>query len=732
MAIRSAQPDAEVNIFVIKEHPEAIYSEAIRFEIREQNQESYIEAAKIVNSENYDAVSIQHEYGIFGGLAGSFLLDFVWHVNVPIITTLHTVLDKPSLTQKLVLEALLDRSERIVVMSKKAVELLIRVHGIDSSKIDVIPHGIPVVPESSEQRFRLGISSDSPMILTFGLLSPDKGIQFVIEALPEILLVHPGATYAIVGATHPHVFASFGEQYRESLVKLANDLGVKENVVFIDEFVPVEDLVGYLSAMDIYVTPYLKPNQITSGTLAYAIGAGKAVISTPYWYAEELLADGVGKIVPFRDSSKIAEAVIEIEGDPVARSEMGARAAKLGESMLWSQVGQRYYESIEFALDEKKNADQLFQKARNSITPELDLLPALNTFHLREMSDETGILQHATHSTPLRSEGYCVDDNARALLFTALVENFDGLPEELDLAQSCYLSFVLEAFNTDGGRFRNFMSYQRNWLEQIGSDDSHGRTVWALGTLIHKSTNKNRREVAIRLFQNALPAFDSITSPRTWAYGILGADEYLHVFPHDLTVRSFMEKLANQLLDQYELCSDGDWNWFEESLTYANARLPQALILAGHTLINDRMLKAGMQSIEWLRLIQTNKEGLFLPIGSNRYFVKGMVRDEFDQQPIEAAASVSCYLTAWGVTGNSIWLAEANRAYSWFLGANTSGIALYDAKNGGCYDGLHPDRLNKNQGAESTLSFLCALTEMRSALFPPQTEASKKAPYASK
>ncbi|MFM9873291.1 MAG: glycosyltransferase family 4 protein [Fimbriimonadaceae bacterium] len=731
-AIRESKPSAEVDVFVIKEHSNTHYSDAIRFEIAEQSQESYIEAAGIVNQENYDIVSIQHEYGIFGGLAGSFLLDFVWQVNAPIVTTLHTVLDQPSLTQKLVLEALLDRSERIVVMSEKAVDLLISVHGIDRSKIDVIPHGIPVIPKNAVHKFRLGIPTDSPMILTFGLLSPDKGVQYVIEAMPEIIKDYPNATYAIVGATHPHIFASHGEEYRESLIKLAEDLGVKDNVKFINEFLPVEDLIGYLSAMDIYVTPYLKPNQITSGTLAYAVGAGKAVISTPYWYAEELLADGTGVLVPFRDSSKIAEAVIEIEKNPIARREMGEKAAQLGNTMLWSEVGRRYTESIELAVEKIENANRQTRESRRTVTPEIDKLSSLNTFHLREMSDDTGILQHATHSIPLRSEGYCVDDNARALLFTALVENFDGLPEDLDLYQSCYLSFVLEAFNSDRGRFRNFMDYQRNWLEREGSDDSHGRAVWALGTLIHKCTNKNRREVAMKLFKDSLPAFDNISSPRTWAYGILGADEYLHVFPHDLEVRVFMEKLANRLLDQYELCRDGDWNWFEESLSYANARLPQALMLAGHTLINDRMLRAGLESIEWLRLIQTNKEGQFSPIGSNQCFLKGKIRDEFDQQPIEAAASVSCYLSAWKVTGKSTWLAEAHRAYNWFLGANSIGIALYDEKNGGCYDGLHPDRLNKNQGAESTLSFLCAKTEMRTALFPSKTEAAKKTPYASK
>jgi glycosyltransferase involved in cell wall biosynthesis len=725
-ALSESHPEIEVDVFTVKENSKTVYSDAVRFEIAENSQASYIEAAKQINQNGYDAVSIQHEYGIFGGIAGSFLLDLVWNLKIPIITTLHTVLDKPSLTQKLVLEALLDQSEKVVVMSNKAVSLLIEVHGIDRSKIVVIPHGIPAIPKVSNDSYRLGIPKESPMILTFGLLSPDKGIQYVIKAMPEILKAYPGATYAIVGATHPHILAAHGEQYRNELTELAESLGVSKNIIFINEFVPVEDLVGYLSAMDIYITPYLKPHQITSGTLAYAVGAGKAVISTPYWYAEELLAEGRGTLVPFHDSVKLAEAVIAIENDPIARKEMGERAAKYGESMLWSEVGTQYNNAIQLALEEKVSQERSAKKAAEPATPELNELPILNTFHLNEMSDDTGILQHATFSVPLRSEGYCVDDNARALLFTAVLENFQDLSPALDLAQGTYLSFVLDAFNTDNGRFRNFYDYQRNWLELKGSDDSHGRTVWALGTLINKSKNQKRREVAMRLFKDALPAFEDISSPRTWAYGILGAEEYLNIFPHDLQVRAFMQKLATQLLNRYEFCRFGDWHWFEESVTYANARLSQALIIAGHTLINDEMLKAGLQSLEWLRLVQTDRSGMFSPIGSDGFYHRDGKRNHFDQQPIEAAASVSTYITAWQITDQSIWLAEAHRAFRWFLGGNISETSLYDPKNGGCFDGLHPDRLNQNQGAESTLSFLIALTELRTALFPPATRSKTK------
>lgn len=728
-AICDSNPFAQVDVFTIKEHPETKYAQEVKHEITGSLQSDYVDAAKIINQGGYDAVSIQHEYGIFGGIAGSFLLDLVWNVNLPIITTLHTVLDKPSLSQKLVLEALLDKSETIVVMSHKAVELLSEVHGINRSKIQIIPHGIPTIPTFSNKNFRLGVPLDSPLILTFGLLSPDKGIQYVIEALPEIIKHQPGATYAIVGATHPHILTHHGEKYRDELILLAESLGVSQNVKFINEFVSLEDLVGYLSAMDIYITPYLKPHQITSGTLAYAVGAGKVVISTPYWYAEELLADGRGILVPFRDSKKLAEAVVRVENSPEERAEMGKRAAKFGESMLWSEVGKSYNKALQIALEDQEMKSRESKRNSQSNAPELNELPSLNTIHLTELSDDTGILQHANHSVPLRSEGYCVDDNARALLFTAVLENYQPLSSELDFAQGTYLSFVLDAFNKDNGRFRNFMDYQRNWLELEGSEDSHGRSVWALGTLINKSKNQNRREVATRLFQDALPAFDRVNSPRTWAYGILGAGEYLDIFPHDLYVRAFMQKLATQLLERYQYCREEDWHWYENSLTYANARLPQALISAGHTLFNIQMLQAGYQSLEWLRLIQIDRSGLFCPVGSNGFYSKFGLRNLFDQQPIEAAASVSSFLTAWKVSGHSTWLAEAHRAFRWFLGGNTSKKSLYDEKNGGCYDGLHPSRINKNQGAESTLSYMIAVTEMRIALFPKNHLARVRATH---
>ncbi len=696
-----------------------VYPERVCYEVTESDESAYAPAAEYINRYGYDVLSIQHEYGIFGGPAGSHLMGLVRDAKMPIVTTLHTVLREPSDEQRAVMDELLELSERVVVMSEKAVEFLVEVYGVSPDKIDMIPHGIPDIQESSGLELRKKLSIKGPMILTFGLLSMDKGIQYVIEAMPKIVREHPGAVYVVVGATHPNVRSSAGEVYRESLVALANDLGVSDNVRFVDRFVPTEELVEYLAAMDIYVTPYLNQKQITSGTLAYSVGAGKAVISTPYWYAEELLGEGRGVLVPFRDADAIAEAVLAIQRDPRAHDEMGRKAAEFGRKMLWPEVGKRYLES--FARAKRDSA----QRRRSIHTEPLTAgraigeLPELRLDHLFDLSDDTGILQHATFTVPNRSEGYCVDDNARALLFTAYMDREGPLYNDVALLQSRYLSYVLDAFNFETGRFRNFMTYGRVWLERSGSEDSHGRSLWALGAVVNRCRDRGRREVAKSLFGAAAPTLLETTSPRTWAYGVLAASEYLHGFPHENTFQLLKRELASRLQRLYEENRSGDWQWFEQSLTYANARLSQALIEASETPGDQRTLEAGLESLAWLMAVQTGAGGVFVPIGTNGFYSRNGERSLSDQQPIEAASSVSACLSAFRATGDSNWLVEAHRSFRWFLGENLLGQPLYDKSTGGCHDGLHAKRMNRNQGAESTLSFLCALVELRDTAARP-------------
>lgn len=703
------------------------YPECVCSEIDDQKIDSYRQSADYINVNGYDVLSVQHEYGIFGGEAGGYLMNLVREAKMPIVTTLHTVLQEPSEAQKLVMDELLQLSERVVVMSEKAVGFLIDVHNVCSKKIDLIPHGIPLITETTGNELRKSLNIDGPMILTFGLLSPDKGIQYVIEAMPKIVADHPGATYVVVGATHPHITASQGEAYRDGLIQLAADLGVSNNVRFVDRFVTIDELVEYLGAMDIYITPYLNPKQITSGTLAYSVGAGKAVISTPYWYAEELLSDGKGMIIPFRDADSIANAVLSLEANPEMKMAMGVKAGKFGKQMLWPAVGKRYLAS--FAKAKRDSADRLRSLVEESdIHPSAEL-PELAFSHLFTLSDDTGILQHATYTIPNRSEGYCVDDNARALLFTVLYGQDHKLSNDVLILQSRYLSFMMDAFNPQNGRFRNFMNFQRNWLEESGSEDSHGRSLWCLATTVNRCQDLSRREVAKNLFSVAAPALYETTSLRTWAYGVLAADEYLKAFPHDHSVQILLQTMASRILRQYEYSQAPEWPWFEETLTYANARISQALIVAGEALGNFEMQEIGFDSLNWLMKVQTSFQEDFAPIGSEGFYPKGGERSYFDQQPIEAWASVSACLTANRVSRSAFWHCEAHRAFNWFRGGNMLGLPVYDEATGGCHDGLHSMRLNRNQGAESTLSYLCALTELRQSNRPSGHNVHKVSAY---
>ncbi len=693
------------------------YPECVRRQVIENEYDGYRSAADFLNKGYYDVLSVQHEYGIFGGDSGAYLLNLLREVNMPIVTTLHTVLQRPSPEQRAVTRELLQLSSRIVVMSDLAVKILTSEYGHQWNSIDHIPHGIPDFSKTDSLTAKARLGIEGLMVLTFGLLSPDKGIQYAIEAMPKVLERWPNTTYVVLGATHPNVRSHAGEAYRESLMALAEKLGVSKNVSFVDSFVSKEDLVEYLSASDIYITPYLNPQQITSGTLAYALGAGKAVISTPYLYAEELLAEGRGMLVPFRDSDSIADSIVKLQDEEPFRKEMGRNAAQFCQPMRWSEVGKRYHYALKQAISDSSARLPRVIKSQhidlNGIT-----LPNLTTAHLVNLCDDTGLLQHAIHTVPNRTHGYCVDDNARALLFTTYLEGDDALPSHISKLQACFLSFVHDSFNQENGRFRNFMTYNRQWLEDQGSEDSHARTLWSLASVARRSSSIGHRSFANELFQRGITAIDGMTSPRAWAYAVLASNEYLRKYPADVKTQSLYEKMANMLLREYQICRRDEWRWFEEVASYANARLCQALILAGQNLENAEMLEAGEESLTWLMEHQSDSGGYFSPIGSNGFSIRGQDRATHDQQPLEAWVSVSACISAAKATGNCKWIAEAERAFAWFVGSNSLHQSLYDPTTGGCRDGLHKDRMNENQGAESTLSFLCSLVELKSALAP--------------
>ena len=691
------------------------YPAEVRFEIAEQDLPSYLRAADFLNITDVDVVCVEHEFGIFGGPAGSHVLALLRELRMPIVTTLHTVLREPNGEQRRVMRELVRLSTRLVVMSERGAEFLRDVYQAPAAKLDLIPHGIPDMPFADPNYFKdeFGVAGRQ-VLLTFGLLSPNKGIEFALRALPDLIRDFPNIVYIVLGQTHPNLLRDEGEAYRLGLERLANDLGVQKHVVFFNRFVELEELMRFIGAADIYLTPYLTEAQITSGTLAYAFGNGNAVVSTPYWHAAELLADDRGKLVPFRDAGAIATAVRELLRDEALRHSLRRNAYRLGRDMVWSRVAQLYVKSFEQARQ-----DHSFVGRKSSPIKTLDeqpgQLPEIKLDHLFRMSDSTGIFQHASFTVPNFAEGYCTDDNARALVLALMLQRL-GHPDasgQLGAQAATYAAFLNHAFDRARGRFHNFMSFDRRWLEDVGSEDCQGHALWALGLCVAQAGQGSFQMLAAQLFEQALPVAAGFASPRAWAFTLIGIDEYLRRLSGDRRANQIRESLTAKLLQRHADAANEDWQWFEDVVSYTNAKLPHALILSGRCMNAAPMLETGLKSLRWLVKIQTTETGSFRPIGSNGFFPRGQERAIFDQQPIEAQATVSACIEAYHATGDMFWVKEARRAFEWFLGRNDLGLALYDPGTGGCRDGLQVDRVSQNQGAESTLAFLLALAEMQ-------------------
>ena len=717
-AIATEFPECQCIVGAVNDRPEGYdYPARIRFEIDEKELDSYRRAADFLNINNVEVVSVQHEFGIYGGPAGSHLLALLRDVHMPVVTTLHTLLREPNPDQRAVMEQLDELSNRFIVMADRGKRYLEQIYGVAQEKIDVIPHGIPDIPfiDPSFNKDQFGVEGKT-VLLTFGLLSPNKGIEQVIEALPAILSQHPNVVYIILGATHPNVIAHDGESYRLKLERLAEDRSVTRNVIFYNRFVTLEELKEFIGAADIYITPYLNESQITSGTLAYTFGAGKAVISTPYWHAKELLAKERGILVPFSDPQAIAEGVNRFLSDPVLMTATRKRAWKLGRGMIWPVVAQRHMESFERA-----RASLVGPPRKAFAVRTLDnrpyQLPPLKLDHLLRMTDSTGIFQHAIFNVPNFAEGYCTDDNARAFILTLLLQETTShvTQQQLESLASIYLAFLWHAFDQESCRFRNFMSHQRQWLEHQGSEDSHARALWATGTALGRSRNDGHRSLCALLFQRGLPAVENFTSPRAWAFTLLAIQEYLRAFSGDRNANQLREVLTNRLVGLFQNNSSDDWLWFEPVATYDNAKLSHAMILSGYWTSRGDVVEIGLKSLRWLVQQQTVDAGHFTPIGSNGFWTRGNERARFDQQPIEAYAMISACVEAYSLTRDVAWHRAARRCFEWFLGRNDLGQPLYDSTTGGCRDALHSDRVNQNQGAESSLAFQLSLAEMTRA-----------------
>jgi glycosyltransferase involved in cell wall biosynthesis len=691
------------------------YPEVVRFEIEEQDLPSYMRAADFLNISNVDIVCLQHEFGIFGGPAGGHILALLRELRMPVVTTLHTVLHEPRADQRRVMRELVSLSTRLVVMAERGRQMLQEIYQAPPTKIDLIPHGIPDVGFVDPTYFKDQFGVEGRVVLlTFGLLSPNKGIEYVLNALPHILEEFPEVVYIVLGATHPNELREHGGAYRLSLEILAKKNQIEKNVIFYNQFVDLETLKEFIGAADLYITPYLNEAQITSGTLAYTFGAGKAVISTPYWHAAELLAEDRGVLVPFGDAEAIAREVIGLLRDDTRRHAIRKNAYRIGREMVWGNVAQSYMRSFELsrleggAVSRKSlSAKTLDQKPRE--------LPEIKLSHLSRMTDSTGVFQHAIFSVPNFSEGYCTDDNARAFILAVLLGELGEDPERMRTLATTCIAFLHHAFDLKTKRFHNHLSFDRRWLDELGSDDCQGRALWALGVGVGRSPYRSFQIMAGQLFATALPMLTELTSPRAWAFGLIGIHEYLRRLRGDSLANQTRETLTSRLMGLFEKNARRDWRWFEDSLSYDNAKLAHALILSGRATGQQAVFERGLQALRWLTELQISEKGHFRPIGTNGFYSRGGARANFDQQPIEAQATVSACLEAYRGTSDLWWYEQAQRAFDWFIGWNDLGLEVYSPETGGCRDGLHVDRVNRNEGAESTLAFLLSLAETRLA-----------------
>jgi glycosyltransferase involved in cell wall biosynthesis len=700
-ALRNRFPDLAVDVYAMDDHPgRYAYPPAVTAAIPQNDRGAYVDMARRIEASGAQAIWVQHEYGIYGGAAGEHLLALLDRTTLPVIATLHTVLEKPSTDERRVMEGLLRRCARIIVMADKGRDILQRVYGADPRQIAMIPHGVPdrelIAPDALKPRFGW---EGRKVVLTFGLLAPNKGIETIIEALPAVAVNHPELLYVVLGASHPNLIAHEGEAYRDRLKALAETRGVADNVAFVDAFVEHDELLDYLQAADIYATPYTNPAQITSGTLSYAVGVGKAVISTPYVHAAEILADDHGVLVDFCDAGAFAREIDRLLSDEAARNHLSQRAYARGRTMIWPRLAEAALVQMAGAITARPR--RIAGAPQSSIKP---LKPDMAA--VERMSDSTGMLQHAIYSIPDRRHGYCIDDNARALIFMTQAPDID--PVTRDKWTTIYASFLQYAWNPEARRYRNFMHFDRSWCEDVGSEDSNGRTLWALGVTARDAQMAKHRDWAQMWFDATASLALDLGSLRAQGFAMLGAAAMLEARPGHQLARAILEKLPPLHLALLEEARRPEWQWFEIVLAYDNARVPQALIEAGRALGRQDLIDCGISTLEWIVGKQTSPEGRFRAVGSESFGRPYAEPLQFDQQPLEAQATVEACHSAYVATRDPRWIAEGERAYGWFLGANDLDLPLATAQDGGCFDGLMPTGLNRNQGAESILALQLA------------------------
>ncbi len=706
------------------------YPEEVVFQIQRDKIEDYYRAADFINQSDIDIVCLQHEFGLFWGNAGDYIFALLSGINKPVISTMHTIIQKPEPEYRVSTEKLIRYSEKLIVMSQTAVEMLKDIYKAPEDKIELIFHGVPDCPFNNCNKYKkkLNLRGD-PLVLTFGLLSQNKGIESILDALPEVVSQYPDLVYLILGATHPVIKKNFGEAYRQYLQNKVSELGLEKNVVFHDKFVEKEELCDYILASDVYVSPYLSREQIVSGALTYAIGMGKAIVSTPYWYAQEMLSDRRGLLVDFGDTTGFRESLLHLIENPEECDNMRKKAYDFGRKMTWKNVGKQYNMVFTRAL---KNYSAYSTMKKFNFLP--NLLPEVKLDYLKLLTDDVGIIQHTNLGVPARHYGYSTDDVGRALVALTQLIDTQKKAEELWKLITTYLSF-LEHAQTDTGHFHNFMSYKREFLDEKGSEDTLGRAVYGLGHVVScPYLSKNIRTLAHTLISRAGPEMEKLIYPRAKAYTMCGlyemlrtgvdADEFEVVFNSRRdavksidsliskdTFESIFINHANSLVDLYEANHKEDWNWFEHTVTYSNAKLSESLLLAYNYTKDRTYRKVGLATLDFLTEIQW-KGDFFDMVGNEGWYSYNGEKPIFDQQPIEAGYLTQAYVSAYETVRDRKYLELARYSFEYFLGRNRLQTVMYDYSTGAVCDGLNRDGMNCNQGAESIICFLMALSSL--------------------
>ncbi|MCX6253423.1 MAG: glycosyltransferase family 4 protein, partial [Bacteroidia bacterium] len=686
-------------VIALNDHEQTYdYPEEVKLTIRQEQQRDYLSAVKFINLSGADLCILEHEFGIFGGQNGVYILPLLHRLEIPLVVTLHTIIKTPSYNEKAVLVEICKMANKIVVMSHKAIGFLTSIYHVQKEKIVFIEHGVPDIQFSQEQSKKEFNLENKKVLLTFGLISRNKGIETVIKALPKVVEKYPEVLYMVLGKTHPNVLRYSGEEYRTYLLRLIKSLNLENHVFFLNEFINQKELFKYLSVSDIYISPYMNEAQITSGTLSYAVGVGAAVISTPYWHAQELLAEGRGRLFNFNDSDELSNILMELLDKPDVLIDLKRKAHDYGRKITWPKTGEKYIAVANKILEDKPKL-----LAKKEIILDPLILPPFSLAHIKRLTDDTGIIQHAKFGIPNLKDGYCLDDNARALLMVLMAYRQIKDPLALELSP-IYLSYIHYMQNKNG-TFRNLLGFNRNFLDKIGSDDSFGRAVWALGYLLGNAPNDAYYQTGRLVFFDASPNFKKLQSIRGIANTMVGISYYLRSNPSDDSMTEKLRDLAYKLIKHYEENSSPDWKWFEPLLAYDNGMLPLALLHSADILKDSKITETALETMNFLTEI-TFKDGYLSIIGNEKWYKKDGERSMFAQQPIDALAMVLMFYQAFHLTKDKEYLTKLFTSFMWFLGENDLRMNLFDFETQGCCDGFESNGVNRNQGAESSLAYL--------------------------